>query len=61
MTLDALLAKTERVGRCLVWTGRKYHGGYGFAVVDRKNVPAHRLAYELHHGSIPLPKVPRPE
>jgi hypothetical protein len=44
-----LMARTERVNDCLVFTGSKNEDGYGQTGRGR----AHRLSYELHHGPIP--------
>lgn len=56
---DALLkrfyAKTkldESTG-CLLWIGAKKESGYGIMMVNREMFRAHRLAYIIHHGSIP--------
>ena len=38
---------------CWEWTGATTFGGYGTLRIERHNVGAHRIAYELAHGSIP--------
>lgn len=39
---------------CWEWTGYKDKDGYGRLTVNRKDLRAHRVAWELHHGkSIP--------
>lgn len=38
---------------CMLWTGQPNRAGYGRFWLGRKNVLAHRLAYELAYGAIP--------
>lgn len=38
---------------CWIWTGPTDTGGYAKIKVNRRNVKAHRTAYELHVGPIP--------
>lgn len=38
---------------CWVWSGSLRNRGYGSILVAGRNVPAHRLSYELHRGPIP--------
>lgn len=44
---------TEITDGCWLWTGWISPTGYGSLKVRKKNVYAHRLAYELAHGPIP--------
>ena len=37
-------------GACWSWTGAKSDAGYGMFSLDGKRRPAHRIAWELHHG-----------
>ena len=50
---ESFIARTERQGDCLVWTGSKDAWGYGYIVVRRKSVSAHRYAWERENGPIP--------
>lgn len=38
---------------CWLWTGSRVNDNYGCANIDYKQLLAHRLSYELHHGPIP--------
>ena len=50
---EALSARTERRGDCLIWTGSKTDNGYGrFRVNDRTTI-VHRYAWEKANGPIP--------
>lgn len=43
--------KTES---CWLWTGSKFHNGYGsFWTPAKPTVRAHRFSWELHHGPVP--------
>lgn len=46
-------SRTERSGKCLLWTGAMTGRGYGSFRVNGRDVPAHRVAYELTKGAIP--------
>ena len=53
---ERLAARTERRGDCLVLTSSILSNGYGSIRADapsRKNLKAHRVAYELKYGAIP--------
>lgn len=41
-------------GLCWIWTASMYEGGYGYFSVDKKSVRAHRFAYKLLIGEIPV-------
>lgn len=45
--------KSCYTGDCIVWTGASNRLGYGSLYIGKKHYMAHRLAYELRHGSIP--------
>jgi len=38
---------------CRIWRGWKHRQGYGLLTIDGKRYLAHRIAYELQHGTIP--------
>ncbi len=46
-------AKVDRSGECWLWTGNVYRDGYGQFYVERRQVRAHRWAYESEVGPIP--------
>ena len=46
-------SKVEKTDDCWLWTGALTGGRYGNAIVNGKNVPAHRAAYEELVGPIP--------
>lgn len=49
---NKLLAKSEWVGPCLVWTGERDKDGYGRIRIDGRRIAAHRVAYETWVGPI---------
>lgn len=50
---DALAARSERQGDCLIWTGgTNGKSGYGLIKVKGKMRTAHSVAYELAHGPL---------
>jgi HNH endonuclease len=51
--VDRFLAKTKRVGECLVWTGAVNSRGYPCYSDNGRSVLAHRWIYAQHHGPIP--------
>lgn len=51
---DRFMAKTERRGKCLIWTGRlNKPDGYGQFDIDGSAQQAHRVAWMLFKGPIP--------
>src|SRR5699024_2650061 len=50
---ERFLARTERRGECLIWTGTRNPEGYGYMAVRGETVGAHRYAWEREHGPIP--------
>ena len=50
---DALAARTEMQGECLIWTGAIDAGGYGVARVAGKTRRAHQVSWELANGPTP--------
>lgn len=46
-------SKVNKTGSCWNWTGMRFRLGYGAIRRDRKMVSAHRVSWELHHGTIP--------
>lgn len=57
--ISAILAHTERVGDCLIWTGAVRTDGYGQQKVLGKNWASHRLSYTVAKGRIPKGQVVR--
>lgn len=53
--LRRLLMRSELVGDCLLWRGATNHGGYGLISVQGRMKSAHRVAWELAHGTL-VPK-----
>lgn len=56
LSLKERLAKFSKANTktgCIEWAGCKHEFGYGILRVHNRNVYAHRLAWELAHGSIP--------
>jgi HNH endonuclease len=45
--------KVDKSGDCFIWTGYKDKNGYGNIQVNGSPKQAHRLSWELMHGSIP--------
>ena len=50
---DAIAARTQRSGDCLVWTGSRDGTGYGQLRINDKLVKAHRYVWAREHGPIP--------
>jgi hypothetical protein len=50
---ERLLASSERVGDCLLWTGKLTYSGYGHISVRDQKDNVHRVAYKLWVGPIP--------
>lgn len=53
ITADQLLARTERVGDCLLWTGAVQSKGYGSVWAGEGTELVHRVAYRFLVGPIP--------
>lgn len=51
--VEAFWKRTRPSGDCVLWTGAQNGVGYGVVSVERRNVLAHRFAYELENGDIP--------
>ena len=54
--LDRFWSKVERTKSCWNWKAATYRDGYGIFGLDGGVVRAHRLAYELLVGEIPIDK-----
>jgi hypothetical protein len=58
--MDRFWKKVEKSEGCWIWTGALDKDGYGifkiglFADGTRRNVRAHRFAYEMEFGPIPV-------
>lgn len=47
-------SKVDRTGDCWLWMGSRFSAtGYGMAHLQRRPLGAHRVSYELTHGTIP--------
>lgn len=47
-------SKVSKTDGCWLWTAGKFHAGYGQFRLAGRTVKAHRIAYELTHGPIPV-------
>lgn len=52
-TQDRFDRWVDKSGDCWLWLGKLKPDGYAEMVVSGKNIPAHRLSYQLHVGPIP--------
>lgn len=50
---ERFLAKTKRVGECLMWVGAMKDDRYGAFRLDGRIERAHRASWTLHYGGIP--------
>lgn len=46
-------SNVDKSGECWLWTARRASGRYGQFRLCGKFLTAHRVSYEIHHGSIP--------
>jgi len=53
MTFEKLQDRVEKTEGCWLWRGSVLPNGYGKARMSHRDVLAHRVFYERHHGSIP--------
>lgn len=54
--VERFWGKVERGDGCWIWRGTMRSSGYGLFFpghIKKRNVPAHRYAYELKYGAIP--------
>ncbi|QGZ66317.1 HNH endonuclease signature motif containing protein [Paraburkholderia acidisoli] len=51
-TIESLMSRTRKVGDCLEFTGYICKAGYGLVWHNGKNRLAHRVSFDLHHGTI---------
>lgn len=52
-TTERFAKKTAVVGDCVEWTGCIGSRGYGVIKINKRQVYAHRVSWELHCGRIP--------
>ncbi len=53
MDTEGFLSRIDKTDSCWLWTGSLTYKGYGqLAFGDRKNIPAHRVAYSLFRGTV---------
>lgn len=50
---ESFWSKVDRSGECWLWKAAKTEKGYGVFGIGGKTFKAHRVAYEMEHGSIP--------
>ena len=50
---DRFWPKVNKTDTCWLWTGSIKEKGYGRFFLNKRKVPAHRVAYELVKGPIP--------
>lgn len=50
---ERILLHADRSGEHWMWTAAKDSNGYGWLFINRRNVRAHRVAYECFVGPIP--------
>ena len=55
-TEERMLSKINKTDSCWLWTDKPGTGGYGKLSIDGKTPGAHRVAYQLWIGPIPLNK-----
>jgi hypothetical protein len=51
---DRFMEKVEQTETCWLWLGARGHAGYGQFWLDGRLVGAHRAAYQLFVGPIPV-------
>lgn len=54
--IDRFWSRVDRSGgpdACWLWTAGKWANGYGLFVIKKRSHLAHRIAWELAHGTIP--------
>jgi hypothetical protein len=44
------LSKIEKTDTCWFWKAKGRCNGYGFLKIDKRNIPAHRISYQIHNG-----------
>lgn len=47
-------ARVDKSGDCWIWTASRYRRGYGQAYFEGRYYTAHRLAYTLTFGPVPM-------
>lgn len=52
-TLTRFWEKVMKTDNCWLWIGARERGGYGCIQIKHNNFRAHRLSWELHHGTVP--------
>ena len=54
-TVESLLARTDKIGDCFEWRGKRTRRGYGRIMINAKELYAHRVMMAVKTGSeIPL-------
>lgn len=53
-TIDRFWSLVEKSDGCWLWRGAAYDNGYGRIKINGRTRLAHRVAWEIEHGSIPV-------
>lgn len=51
--LGLLETRTDRSGKCWIWTGPLHIQGYGKIIIYKTQLLMHRVSYEIYMGEIP--------
>jgi HNH endonuclease len=51
--VDNFWSKVDKSGECWLWTACRHVDGYGSFNLNKKNMRAHRLSWEMENGKIP--------
>jgi hypothetical protein len=43
-------SKVEKTDSCWIWKAKARCNGYGLFKINQRNIPAHRISYQIHNG-----------